>query len=660
MANARESNSGLTYLRRSTSGQELSLEMQLRWAIERAKELHVDLDVSLADLAVMTKEGLHSYKAIRVDDGVSGSELARPGLQACIRDAKADKRISHVFVHKRDRLSRPNDPAKGMLLESEITSAGVYLVLSDRIVEPRDRSDTNLGEQLVQMISYHESGEYLLKLAERIIQAQRVLAKGGFWTGGRPPYGFERVLVDEKTNEVVEVISAGRYVRKSGCHVRIRAGDPEKIATWLHILNLKTDGWGFKRIANHLNERGVPSPGAKTVRTDQGARHLVSGMWSPGTVRELCLSRTILGILDYGRRSEGHHRRQSATGPRPLSSSDRRGTDGDPIIIRNNDDAIVSAKFTDPIFDPAKWKTLNDEIGRRAKSQRGQPRVRDLSTSPLSCRVVDLTDDCGSIMYVSKRGKKSKYCCGRYMRTAGAQCHHNEVDGEAILRFALATIQQILQQSTTQSELHVRLQFVAQQIADRPDQARVAGNAGKIMSEIRAREGDLETLSRRMGKEKDDECFEVLKREFKRLKGELTRLQTAHTELQAIADRTTNLESLVERAEKLANDLVQVINDPAARSELSSLFGHLGIRIGLRFTEGVMGRKRLIRRLVGGVIAFADAPLPVPLHGKDATGGRASGQTPIESRKKPGISAETNNLQQTCDSFIKDGRGERI
>ena len=57
-------------------------------------------------------------------------------------------------------------------------------------------------------------------------------------------------------------------IRQAGCHVRIFPKEESKIAIWLMILELKSQGWGLKRIASHLNALGIPSPGAGTIRTD--------------------------------------------------------------------------------------------------------------------------------------------------------------------------------------------------------------------------------------------------------------------------------------------------------------------------------------------------------------------------------------------------------
>ena len=65
-------------------------------------------------------------------------------------------------------------------------------------------------------------------------------------------------------------------IRQAGCHVRIFPKEESKIAIWLMIIELKSQGWGLKRIASHLNALGIPSPGAGTIRTEHGVKQIVS------------------------------------------------------------------------------------------------------------------------------------------------------------------------------------------------------------------------------------------------------------------------------------------------------------------------------------------------------------------------------------------------
>ena len=57
-------------------------------------------------------------------------------------------------------------------------------------------------------IGYYESGEFLNKLAERIISAQRQLAEDGHRVGGNAPCGFGRVLVDA-SGQVLQELPKG-------------------------------------------------------------------------------------------------------------------------------------------------------------------------------------------------------------------------------------------------------------------------------------------------------------------------------------------------------------------------------------------------------------------------------------------------------------------
>jgi len=48
-------------------------------------------------------------------------------------------------------------------------------------------------------------------------------------TGGNPPYGFARVLVDS-TGTIREKLPRGKLVQQPGCHVRVVPDDPEFVA----------------------------------------------------------------------------------------------------------------------------------------------------------------------------------------------------------------------------------------------------------------------------------------------------------------------------------------------------------------------------------------------------------------------------------------------
>src|SRR5262245_57547069 len=213
----RKKNRGLVYLRRSTDKQEISLTKQLEWVIAAAKQHGVILDAAVSDLAHIRERRLHAYKDIRVDDGITGSDLTRPGFLALNRDALADTSVSHVFFFKRDRFARPDDAMQAAQIEKQLLLAGVTVVHSDGLTLPLRRGEQNILRDMELLLAYYQGGEELRKHAERVLGAQQELAQGGFRVGGNAPYGFVRVLVDAAGN-VLEELPPGRKVRQSGCH----------------------------------------------------------------------------------------------------------------------------------------------------------------------------------------------------------------------------------------------------------------------------------------------------------------------------------------------------------------------------------------------------------------------------------------------------------
>jgi hypothetical protein len=611
----RTKNRALAYLRRSTDKQEISLPSQLDWALATARQHGVLIDAEPADLPLMQARHLHAYKALRLDDGVSGSDLSRPGFRAVIDDALADRTVSHMLIYKRDRFARPGDAIPMVQVEKQLLEAGLTLVFSEGLSLPYPAGQQDIARDIGLLFGYYQGGEELRKHAERVLGFQRRLAEQGFRTGGNAPYGFARVLVDAGGN-AVERLQPGKRVQQAGCHVRVVPDDPAKLAVWMQILALKEQGWGCKRIANFLNERRIPSPDAGRVRTDHGARHQVTGKWKHNTVAELCRNPIILGVQQYGRRSEGTIRRLGAEGPRLLDENDRSPA-GEARIIFNEPALRVERQVGESQFDRERWAAIQQQMDERGQSQRGIRRAKDPARYPLACRVLDLTGGCGSVLYGRTASGRLVYTCGRYMRSDGAECASNQVDAEALLRFTLRTLKQLTEWHGNREKLRQKLL----ERARREGAAQAINPVERELASLRLRltEADdtLETAKRRMAQEKDDARYDALAGEFDRLRGERQQL------LQAIGDcearlapaPVTSPEQAAEGALGLLDDVARIAAEPAARAEVNPLLRRLGIWVGLTFGTVVKGQKRRVQRLLSGRMTFGDTPLPVPLFG---------------------------------------------
>jgi len=614
---ARAKNRGLVYLRRSTDKQEISLPFQLEWAIATARHHGVTLDATVADLEHMQALGLRCYKDIRLDDGITGADLTRAGFLAVNQNALADPAISHLFIYKRDRFARPADAMVVVLIEKKLLEAGITVVFSDMVSLPFQAGQQDISRDISLLFGYYQGGEELRKHADRVLGFQRKLAEGGFRTGGNPPYGFVRMLVDG-AGRILEKLPPGKIVQQAGCHVRAVPDDPVKIAVWVQMLAWKAQGWGIRRIAKQLNERGIPSPDAGRTRTDHGVKHRVSGKWSPNTVCELCRNPIILGVQRYGRRSEGSIRRIGEAGPRLLEEKDRTAS-GTPRIIFNDPALLIKKQVGEAKFEAEKWQAIQDQMDRRGQVQRGIPRVKDPARYPLACRLIDLTAGCGSILYARTNQGRAVYTCGRYLRTSGAECESNQVDAEAMLRFALMTLKQLIERNGNRDRLR-------QKLLERARRAAQPGQADPRAAELarlRNRQTDLVdqkgTIEYRMARERNDALYAALVRQYEAAQAELATVAQSICRLEAeqVCLRNQAPEQQAEAALSLLDDVTRITTNPQARAEVNPLLHRLGIWIGLNFGGVIKGKKRVVRRLLSGVMTFGNTPLPVPLHGKD-------------------------------------------
>ncbi len=619
---ARKKNRGLGYLRRSSGRQETSLEMQLDRAIADAARKQVAFDASPEDLKYMKVQRLNSYKDLRLDDSITGANLNRPGFLALNRDALANKAYSHVFIHRRDRYGRPEDAIGMVGMEKKLLLSGITIVYSDTVSEPMERGRQYPERDLTMLLSYYESGAYLTTLVERVLATQRLLALAGFRTGGNASYGLERVLVDAQ-GRVLEKLVPGRRVRQEGCHVRVMPTDGPEFKVRLYILELAYQGWGFKRIAVHLNQLGIPSPHAGKIRTDQDVAHVVSGKWSHGTVREICLDPINIGLQEFGRRSEGAHRRLGAEGPRLLVDADRNDTDN-PRTVMNDTSVTITAKTgIDPLIGEDRFQKIRKQTEERGKSQRGIPRTKDPARYPLSCRLVDLTDGCGALMYARKHGERPIYVCGRYMRTNGAECENNTVDGEAMLRFTLRTLRQFVDRHGNRRKFRELLLQRAQQ--NPQDQVQNAANQEiqLLTAKVAESKDQLTVVRRRMALEKDDARYAAIAEEFDRINGELKTAERdlAAKQLSRVDPAPRSPEADVDAAMVLVDEIRRITGDHSARAEVNPLLRKLCVWIGLSFTNVIRGEKRVVRHLLSGKMTFGDGRLPVPytvpITGKD-------------------------------------------
>jgi len=187
--------------------------------------------------ALIEFAGGHGYSVpdewIVEDDGFSGAELIRPGLER-IRDLAAEGAIQTVLAHSPDRLCR--EYVHQVLLIEEFSRAGVEVVFvkSRKAETPEDR----LLLQFQGMFAEYERTQILERSRRGKLHRAR---QGQINVLGGAPYGYLYVRKSDAGPARYEVVDAEAAV--------VRA-----VYTWY-----TADGLSIGAIARRLTEQGVPT-----------------------------------------------------------------------------------------------------------------------------------------------------------------------------------------------------------------------------------------------------------------------------------------------------------------------------------------------------------------------------------------------------------------
>ncbi len=629
---------GLFYNRDSGGRHEMTPGEYVLWAQRRAQELDVLFTGTPEEIEAMIREGRSMSQDIYLDYGISGNVLSRPGLDGLINKSVSNSDVTHIFIPRRDRLARPDDPLDGVRLEQVLQNSGVTLVFMDRISHARPKgSRANMADLIMAMLDYDRSGQDRRDLAQKILFAQIRLAKGGFSTGGRAPYGFRRWLAKGDGTPVRE-LQDGERVKMAGHHVVWLPTASEDLNIVHKILELlKT--MPACRVAEQLNREDIPSPDAGRFRTDNGIKHQVSGLWHQPTVTNIARNPLLLAITSYGTRSMGDQLRFTPEGPRPLESQDYRN-DEKPKVIRNKEsERITSSAHFEPLVDPNEHQKLIASLDKRAGTQRGKPRSKDPAKNPLGSRIYDM--NCSWPMYREPYQDSFRYKCGYYIQSHGASCAHNHVPGDLATQFVLSCIRQRLLSPTLLPKLKQRLEELAK--SESPEDSQAKTRTAKT-AELAHVQKDLKLTSQNMALAKSPEQFEAVAEVFNNLKQQEAAIRAELVQIQEQPAKN-DAQSEVKDALDFAKDLVKCVDQCEDYALARQLFESTNAKLFLSFRPTKV-KKRTLNKLVGGVLTFGAAPAPIEVY----TG--LTGQKHVEKAKQQNrVDSSKEESTRTSEHF---------
>ena len=311
-----------------------------------------------------------------VDDGHSGSTLARPALER-LRDVAYAGGIDRVYVHSPDRLARKY--AYQVLLVDEFQHHGVELVFLNHALG--DTPEEDLLLQMQGMIAEYERA----KIMERSRRGKRHAARrGSVNVLSGAPYGYRYISKQEGNGEA---------------HYRIvfeEARIVKQIFEWVG-----QDGLSIGEVCRRLKKQGVLTRTGKNY-------------WDRTTVWGMLKNPAYKGSAGFGKTRTGP--RKAALRPQRGREQSRRAYSTYSTSSEEQEVIPVPAIVSEELFE-----AVGEQLAENKKRNRQQKRgARYLLQGLLACKC------CGYAYYgkpVSRsaaKGKKRRYA---YYRCIGTDAY---------------------------------------------------------------------------------------------------------------------------------------------------------------------------------------------------------------------------------------------
>ena len=301
----------------------------------------------------------------------------RENYQAMRRGLMAHK-YDILIVKDFSRFSRRN--SRGLVELEDLRDAGVRIIsIGDNIDFPND--DDWLKIQFQFLINEMPVTDTSKKVRSVIKRRQT----DGKWLCAAP-YGY----IINKAQQFEIVPTEADIVRQ--------------------IFQLYNDGWGYKKIANHLTDQGIPTP-----RMSERERREAQGESVKRAAKSAWAIVTVQGILDndfyIGTLRQGKYTR------RKINGAEVKRDESDHLVFEHHHQAIID------------YRTF--ATTRALRQQRTTSHYRGVKINDNTYSGLLFCGDCGSPMFAMSRSDlKDAYRCGEYHRRGLNACtsHHIRVD----------------------------------------------------------------------------------------------------------------------------------------------------------------------------------------------------------------------------------------
>lgn len=216
---------------------------------------HQEYSIANQSAAIALYAAAHRMGIVRsfVDEGKSGTTIkGRVALQellTIVSSAEAD--FDFILVYDVSRWGRFPDADEAAYYEFLCKRAGIGV----RYCAEQFENDNSATSNLLKALKRTMAGEYSRELSVKVVQGQHRLAALGFWQGGRPPFGMQRQIVNQKGDRK-QMLELTESKSVSTDRVVLLPGPSKAVETIQLAFDLYTnEGKAREEIARILNER---------------------------------------------------------------------------------------------------------------------------------------------------------------------------------------------------------------------------------------------------------------------------------------------------------------------------------------------------------------------------------------------------------------------
>lgn len=429
----------------------------------------------------------------------------REGYQK-LRKKLMNSHISVLIVKDFSRFSRRN--SKGLVELEDLRDAGVRIIsIGDAIDYPTYDDWTAI--QFRFLINEMPVTDTSKKVRNVISRRQA----DGEWICS-VPYGY--IISNMKKQEISVVPDEAEVIRK--------------------VFELYNDGWGYKKIANYLTDKKIPTPRMKEIQRaeERGDECKLKAKpeWSIVTIQGILSNDFYIGTL-----------RQHKYTRKKIHGVDTKVDESEHFVFENHHEAIVDYKI---------WAYTQEQLKKRTTTHyRGVKKYDNVYSGFMFC------GDCGSPMFsMSRSDIAPAYTCGTYHKRGlkGCSSHHIRVDFlDSILKEYVKKVRDNSQDMIKELETSIKKEST---------EVKESENTFSLLeSQLSDAKDELKAVKKRKIKEiakADEDTASIIEETYAEIEDELiNRIKGLQNQMNLSVDKRND----IIRINRLAKTAIDIFND---------------------------------------------------------------------------------------------------